>query len=74
MSRGIVRRIKSKFEEEFEWGVGGLMRSSGTPDWYTKDSSCDYPVDEYFWLNELHPGFRVHNATAADVAGLLSSS
>jgi hypothetical protein len=50
------------------------MRSSGTPDWYTKDSSCEYPVDEYFWLNELHPGFRVHNATAADVAGLLNSS
>jgi hypothetical protein len=48
------------------------MTYSGTPDWYTKDASCEYAVNEYFWLNELHPGFAVHNATAASVAELLS--
>ena len=29
---------------------------SGTPTWYTKDEGCEFAVDEYLWLNELHPG------------------
>ncbi|KAI4954907.1 hypothetical protein J4E86_006217 [Alternaria arbusti] len=45
---------------------------NGTPDWYTKDASCEYPVNEYLWLNELHPTFPIHNATAASIAELLS--
>ncbi|KAH9862578.1 hypothetical protein IAQ61_009995 [Plenodomus lingam] len=43
----------------------------GTPTWYTKDPSCEYPVNEYLWLNDLHPTFPVHNATAASIAKLL---
>ncbi|KAL1801402.1 hypothetical protein ACET3X_001744 [Alternaria dauci] len=45
---------------------------NGTPDWYTKNETCEYPVNEYLWLNELHPTFPVHNATAASIAELLS--
>ena len=48
-----------------------LTKSSGTPTWYTKDASCDYPVNEYLWLNDLHPTFPIHNATAASIAKLL---
>ncbi|KAH3985251.1 hypothetical protein HBH98_040530 [Parastagonospora nodorum] len=46
--------------------------ANGTPTWYTKDASCDYPVNEYLWLNDLHPTFPVHNATAASIVELLS--
>ncbi|CAE7178865.1 Lipase GDSL domain containing protein [Pyrenophora teres f. teres] len=46
---------------------------SGTPTWYTKDASCEYAVNEYLWLNELHPTFPVHNATAASIVKLLES-
>lgn len=46
---------------------------SGTPSWYTEDPSCAHPVNEYLWLNNLHPTFPIHNATAASVAEFLSS-
>ncbi|KAF1945313.1 hypothetical protein EJ02DRAFT_338781 [Clathrospora elynae] len=56
--------------------VTGYCRAyaNGTPTWYTKDASCKYPVNEYLWLNELHPTFPIHNATAASIAALLSKS
>lgn len=44
---------------------------NGTPSWYTFDSECGVPVDEYFWLNTLHPTFRVHNVTAQKIAEML---
>ncbi|PVH92057.1 carbohydrate esterase family 16 protein [Periconia macrospinosa] len=46
---------------------------NGTPTWYTKDPSCAYAVNEYLWLNNLHPTFPIHNATAASIAKFLSS-
>ncbi|KAH9815705.1 carbohydrate esterase family 16 protein [Teratosphaeria destructans] len=33
-------------------------------DWYAKYDDCPLPVDQYFWLDFLHPTFRVMNATA----------
>ncbi|KAL5118841.1 hypothetical protein ACEQ8H_003163 [Pleosporales sp. CAS-2024a] len=45
---------------------------NGTPTWYTKDPSCDYPVNQYLWLNSLHPTFPLHNATAAAIVQMLS--
>lgn len=47
--------------------------ANGTPTWYTKDPSCQYAVNEYLWLNELHPTFPVHNATAASIAKFLGT-
>ncbi|KAK5683616.1 hypothetical protein LTS10_005149 [Elasticomyces elasticus] len=41
---------------------------NGTPSWYTLDPECGVPVDEYFWLNSLHPTFRMMNATARAIA------
>jgi hypothetical protein len=51
-----------------------LTVNSGTPDWYTKDANCEYPVNEYLWLNTLHPTFPIHNATAASIVELLSEA
>ncbi|KAH7396653.1 hypothetical protein DE146DRAFT_44482 [Phaeosphaeria sp. MPI-PUGE-AT-0046c] len=45
--------------------------ANGTPTWYTKDPSCAFAVNEYLWLNDLHPTFPVHNATAMEIAKLL---
>lgn len=41
------------------------------PNWYAFDPSCGVPVDEYFWIDLLHPGFRMQNASAADIAALI---
>ncbi|KAL8856639.1 MAG: hypothetical protein Q9178_006795 [Gyalolechia marmorata] len=32
------------------------------------DPSCQYPVNQYFWLNGLHPTYPIHEAMAAQVA------
>ncbi|KAJ4993782.1 cellulose-binding gdsl lipase [Stagonosporopsis vannaccii] len=45
--------------------------ANGTPTWTTKDPSCQYAVNEYLWLNDLHPTYPVHNATAASIAKFL---
>lgn len=45
---------------------------NGTPSWYTLYQNCTYPVDEYFWLNTLHPTFRMMNVTAQAIAAHLS--
>lgn len=50
------------------------LYENGTASWYTKDARCGPSVDEYFWLNSLHPTFRVHNATAAGIVEMLTSS
>jgi phospholipase/lecithinase/hemolysin len=33
---------------------------------------CKYGVNEYFWYNNLHPTSPIHDATAAELAKLLS--
>ena len=45
---------------------------NGTPSWYTFYQNCSLPVDEYFWLNSLHPTFRMMNVTAQEIAAQLS--
>nr|POE46994.1 acetylesterase [Quercus suber] len=41
-------------------------------DWYTYNKEhCDYSVDRYFWLDDLHPTFRIHNLTARMVSEFL---
>jgi hypothetical protein len=48
------------FCKAYEHGTG--------KDWYFKSENCTYAVDEYFWLDFLHPTFRVMNVTAKEVA------
>jgi len=35
------------------------------------DPVCGIPVDEYLWLNSLHPTFRMHEAIAAQIIKLI---
>lgn len=46
---------------------------SGTPteDYY--DASCGVPVNEYFWLNTLHPTYPMQNVLAEEVAKTLEA-
>lgn len=32
------------------------------------NETCQYPVNEYFWLNGLHPTYPIHEALAAQLA------
>lgn len=43
----------------------------GTPTTHYENPVCDFPVNEYFWLNGLHPTFMIHDALAEKVAGML---
>ena len=43
-------------------------------DTYLFDPACKYPVSSYFWLNSMHPSWRVHDATAKAIAALLSGT
>ena len=51
---------------------GLAVDENGTPSWYTFYQNCSIPVDEYFWLNSLHPTFRMMNVTAQQIAKELS--
>ena len=44
---------------------------SGTPEWDTLIESCGHAVNEFFWLNSLHPTYPVHDVVAEGVAELL---
>jgi len=47
---------------------------NGTTAENTFVAECIYPVNEYFWLNSLHPTYSVHNATALELSKMLSST
>lgn len=36
------------------------------------DPTCGIPVNEYFWLNSLHPTYPIHNVLAEKVSQLLA--
>ncbi|ORY61428.1 uncharacterized protein BCR38DRAFT_373253 [Pseudomassariella vexata] len=46
---------------------------NGTPAWDTLIENCGIPVDEYFWLNSLHPTYHMHEVVAEKVAESLAS-
>lgn len=31
------------------------------------DPSCGIPVNEYLWLNDLHPTYPIHNLIASQI-------
>jgi len=41
---------------------------NGTVAMDTFNASCGYPVNQYFWLNSLHPTFPMHDLLASKVA------
>ncbi|KAK7756286.1 hypothetical protein SLS62_001512 [Diatrype stigma] len=46
---------------------------SGTPEPDTFIESCGVPVNQYFWLNELHPTYPIHDVVAQGVADTLAA-
>ncbi|KAH8808553.1 hypothetical protein F5884DRAFT_673363 [Xylogone sp. PMI_703] len=44
---------------------------NGTPTTDYFDPSCGVPVNEYFWLNSLHPTYPMHDVLAEQVSLLL---
>ncbi|KAK7991711.1 hypothetical protein PG988_000505 [Apiospora saccharicola] len=44
---------------------------NGTPKQDTLDPACGVPVNEYFWLNSLHPTYPMHDVVAEQVAAAL---
>ena len=57
-----------------QWSLISLIHTdaNGTPTWYTFYENCTYPVDDYFWLNSLHPTFPMMNVTAQEIVRQLS--
>ena len=47
---------------------------NGTPERDTLVAECGVAVNEYLWLNDLHPTYPIHNATAHQIALQLTSS
>ncbi|KAF4780634.1 fungal cellulose binding domain-containing protein [Colletotrichum scovillei] len=45
----------------------------GTTAQDTLIDSCTYPVNQYFWLNTLHPTYPIHDAVAETVASALEA-
>jgi phospholipase/lecithinase/hemolysin len=41
---------------------------NGTVAMDTFNASCGYPVNQYFWLNSLHPTYPMHDLLASKVA------
>ena len=48
-----------------------LIRSRGTSTFNYYDPSCDFPVNEYLWLNDIHPTYPMHNFLAAKIIQLI---
>lgn len=46
---------------------------NGTPQQDSFTPSCGIPVDQYFWLNSLHPTYPVHDVIAQQVGNLLKN-
>ena len=44
---------------------------NGTATTTQLNASCVYPVNEYFWLNSLHPTYPMHNLLAYEIAEML---
>jgi phospholipase/lecithinase/hemolysin len=44
---------------------------NGTPEPDTFDVKCGVPVDEYLWLNSLHPTYRMHEVIAEQIVKLI---
>jgi phospholipase/lecithinase/hemolysin len=45
----------------------------GTPAWDTFYQNCGVPVNQYFWLNNLHPTYPINDVVAAGVAAELAT-
>ena len=58
-------------EAYLEWVMNRSIYAPGTMSYY--DPSCNIPIDQYFWLNTLHPTYPMHNFLASQITRLLMS-
>ena len=49
------------------------MNDSGTPTLTYLDPSCGVAVNDYLWLNDLHPTYPMHNLIAAQIVQQITS-
>jgi hypothetical protein len=53
--------------------LADLFNCDSKPPSLTKPASgCKFALSEYFWLNNLHPTYPVHDATAAELGKYLA--
>jgi len=45
-----------------------LIVDSGTPTIDYLNATCYIPVNQYFWLNSLHPTYPMHDVLAQQVS------
>jgi phospholipase/lecithinase/hemolysin len=50
-----------------------LTYGSGTPTEDYLNTTCGIPVNEYFWLNSLHPTYPMHDVLAEEIAKTLAA-
>lgn len=62
-----------KYQRGQSRGMANNEHNSGTPESDTLIESCGIPVDQYFWLNSLHPTGPIHEVVADQVAKLLEA-
>lgn len=43
----------------------------GTDEWNSWNENCTYRIDEYLWMNPIHPTTRMHNLTSLLMAEAL---
>lgn len=48
-------------------------KSSGAPGGVTDyfDPVCEIPINQYFWINGLHPTYPIHDVLAEHVSEML---
>ena len=50
-----------------------LTNTSGTTTLTYFDASCGVPINEYFWLNTLHPTYPMHNFMGSQISQFMIS-
>ena len=65
------RKTTTYCEAYLEWVMTRSIYAPGTMSYY--DPVCGVPIDQYFWLNTLHPTYPMHNFLASQITQLLMS-
>nr|POE87834.1 acetylesterase [Quercus suber] len=61
---------ETRLYENTTWFCHAYQRYTKDP--YAKYKECSSSVDRYFWINNAHPTFRMHNLTAKKIVETLA--
>jgi len=83
METADLKNTTSYCQAYADWAASS---NSSEPSWQTEsinpsstqtltyfDPTCGVPIDEYFWLNRLHPTYPVHNFMGSQITQLLGT-